>query len=584
MSWLVDQWKILTATAERSGGAVSDQAANRARDHRLAMSFLTALIASYWIGPLAASAWVLWIVGYELVGLPWVLRTFIHPINRARPKEAHRRAAILTFVGSCFFVAGWAPAWIVGGESASYFAALWLACALIHALVYNSNDRVLFLSSCAPGVMVAIVVPFVIGGNLLLPLVLMLATGRVLVTTYIAQRDRNALLSSVMENRLQRKAAEESNVAKSQFLATMSHELRTPLNAVIGYAEILEEDLDADGNQPGAADAARIRRAARNLLVLINEVLDFSKIEAGRMELSESETDVSALLQDVVETTQVIAQQNGNAIDVAIDESVGALVFDAQRVKQCVLNLVSNACKFTKDGRVSIRATIAHERGGDMLSIAVVDTGCGITETDQARLFQPFVQADGSSTRKHDGTGLGLAITRKLAQLMGGDVDMESAVGVGSRFTLRIAARRTETASAGGEGPPVLVIEDEAAARELTRRALARLPFAVHGASTAAEGLRLARELSPVLILLDLHLPDGSGWDVLAALRQDGALKDTPVMVCTVDDARARALASGACEHLQKPIDRDQLAAAVMRFARTPHETQGHSQSGRAVA
>jgi len=534
------------------------------------MSFLTALIASYWIGPMWASLWVAWIVAYELVGLPFVLRRFIHPINKANPHKAHRRGAILTFVGSCFFVAGWAPAWIVGGESASYFAALWLACALIHALVYNSNDRVLFLASSAPGVIVAFTVPFVTGESFLLALVLMLATGRVLLTTYIAQRDRNALLKSVMENRTRRQAAEQSNDAKSQFLATMSHELRTPLNAVIGYAEILEEDLGAEGNETGAGDAARIHRAARNLLTLINEVLDFSKIEAGRMDLAESETDVPALLREVVETTQLMAERSGNVIDLAVDESVSSLMLDGQRFKQCVLNLVSNACKFTKDGTIAIRATIAHERAGDMLNVSVIDTGCGITPADQARLFQPFVQADGSRTRAHDGTGLGLAITRKLAQLMGGDVEMESTVGVGSRFTLRVAARAGEDMLEQGDGPLILVIEDEEAARDLTRRALSRLPFAVHGAATAEEGLKRARALKPALIVLDLNLPDRSGWDVLKALRADAALCETPVIICTVEDARAATLAAGACEHMQKPFDRDQLAAAVLRFAKAP--------------
>jgi signal transduction histidine kinase len=531
------------------------------------MAFLTAVVSSYWIGPAWAAVWLVTILSYESFLVPAWVKHFILRYSRTNPKQAQINQAALTALGSSLFVAGWAPAWLTGKPGADYFAALWMACAMIHAIVYSPNNRLIFFASASPAIAAALVVPFFGYNSTLLAIVLGLATIRVVATASVAHRDRTALIASVRLNRDQRKAAEDANLAKSQFLATMSHELRTPLNAVIGYAEILEEDCASWGKPAGAADAARIRRAARDLLLLINEVLDFSKIEAGRMEITPAPTDVPALIREAAETASHIAEANGDTISVAIDPAVGAIELDGQRLRQCLLNLLSNACKFTSKGRIDVRAWMEGETDR-ILCIEVADTGCGITAEQQARLFQPFVQADGSKTRKHDGTGLGLAITRRLAQLMGGDVTMQSTPGEGSRFTLRVSAQQTPVIAEAGAGPAVLVIEDEADAQDLVRRSLARLPFSVHVARTGGEGLNLAASLRPALIILDVHLPDRSGWDILSALKADAALADIPVLVCTIDDDRRRAVALGACDHLAKPIDRDRLAAAVMRFAR----------------
>jgi CheY-like chemotaxis protein len=209
-----------------------------------------------------------------------------------------------------------------------------------------------------------------------------------------------------------------------------------------------------------------------------------------------------------------------------------------------------------------------------MLEAVVTDTGIGIAPEQAARLFQPFVQADSSHTRAAGGTGLGLVITRRLAQLMGGDVTMHSEEGKGSRFVLTIGATRPdENAMAErqrGDAPLVLVIEDESDARDLVRRALARLPLNVLCAANATEGARLATRQAPALIILDIHLPDQSGWDLLAEFKADPALAETPVMIVSIDDDRQRAISLGACDHLVKPVDRDRLAAAVMRYIRLP--------------
>jgi signal transduction histidine kinase/ActR/RegA family two-component response regulator len=558
------------AQSADTSGRVREDATIRARNHRATLAMLTAAIASYFVGPLAAFVWLAAIFAYEWA-LPAVVARFITRFSRSDPERARARGICLTGFGGSLYALGWVPSALTGHEGAAYFAAMWVACAMIHALVYNSNDRLVFLASIGPPIGAALIIPFLVAGaGWLPPFVFAAITARVIVTTWIAHNDRMALVSSVNLNRSQRVAAEEASKAKSQFLATMSHELRTPLNAVIGYAEILEEDLAAEGKSQEASDAARIRRAARDLLGLINEVLDFSKIEAGRMDIVESVVDAPALVADVVETCRHIAAANHSSIETAVDPAIGDLLADGARLRQCMLNLVSNAAKFTADGRIDVRLGVEIDGGAEFLRFEVADTGCGIAPEQATRLFQPFVQADGSFTRQQGGTGLGLVITRKLAQLMGGDVTFSSDPGRGSTFVLRIAISRPHMtgATVSGEGPLVVVIEDEAAARDLICRALARLPFQVRCAPTAATGLALARESDPALIVLDIYLPDRSGWDVLIELKSDPATREAPVLIVSVDDDRARALALGACEHIVKPADRDQLAAAALRYAR----------------
>jgi signal transduction histidine kinase/CheY-like chemotaxis protein len=365
---------------------------------------------------------------------------------------------------------------------------------------------------------------------------------------------------------------------KSQFVASMSHELRTPLNAIIGLTEMMVTNAARFGTEKAQEPLKRVHRAGAHLLGLINQVLDLSKIEAGKLELSPETVTLAPLLEDVIGTARQLAEQNKNRLVLEAVENLGRLTVDAMRLRQILLNLLSNACKFTKQGEVALRVRRVVD-GQNWIEMAVADTGIGMTPEQQAKLFEEFTQADSSTARRYGGTGLGLAITRKLARMMGGDVTVTSESGKGSVFTLRLpaSAELPAKAASGANGGRsartdcVLVIDDDATARELISDHLKAEGFSVVTAAGGVEGLKLAKELRPTVITLDVMMPDLDGWSVLTTLRQDPELAEIPVIMVTIVDEHRRGIALGAAGYLSKPIDRERLHQLISQFrAPTP--------------
>jgi GAF domain-containing protein/DNA-binding response OmpR family regulator len=366
---------------------------------------------------------------------------------------------------------------------------------------------------------------------------------------------------------------------KSEFLANMSHELRTPLNAIIGYSEMLQEDAADLGAEQFIDDLQKINAAGKHLLELINAVLDLSKIEAGKMELYLETFDVPALVRDIAAVIQPLAAKNTNRLEIRCADDVGTMRADLTKVRQALFNLLSNACKFTERGTISLGVARQAVDGRESMVFSVSDTGIGMTPEQLARLFEAFTQADAATTRRYGGTGLGLALSRRLCRMMGGDVTVESEAGRGSVFTIRLPAAVAETveetvppAAASDRALPgvgtVLVIDDEAAVRDLMQRFLTKEGFRVVTAASGEDGLRRARELRPDAITLDVMMPGMDGWAVLSALKADPDVADIPVVMLTIVDDRNLGYALGASDYLTKPIDRERLVTVLEKYRR----------------
>lgn len=393
-------------------------------------------------------------------------------------------------------------------------------------------------------------------------------------------KDRELQLGQLVDRLAEaRDVANEATIAKSRFLANMSHELRTPLNAVIGITEMLMEEAEEAGSRQTIEPLERIARAGRHLLRLINEILDLSKIEAGKLELNYEPVALATLVKDLAGEAVSLASKNGNQLIVECSSEIGTMRSDPTRLRQVMLNLLSNACKFTDHGRVSLSVERVCDDNKEWISIRVVDTGIGMTKEQLGKLFQEFSQADSSTTRKYGGTGLGLAISDRLCRLMGGAIVVESEPGVGTTFTVHLPVDQVgvpDAAPSGTAAVPtvraslranrVLVIDDDATVRDLMRRFLSREGFDVITASGGKEGLELARELRPSVITLDVFMPDMDGWSVLQALKKDAELSRIPVILMTISDEKQRGFTLGASGYLSKPVDRARLAELLNHF------------------
>ncbi|MBS0662438.1 MAG: HAMP domain-containing protein, partial [Verrucomicrobia bacterium] len=330
--------------------------------------------------------------------------------------------------------------------------------------------------------------------------------------------------------------AKEANQAKSAFLAKMSHELRTPMNAIIGYSEILLEDAADSGNKGAIDDLNKILSAARHLLGLINDVLDLSKIEAGKMELFLETIDLATLVREASTTVAPLVEKKQNRLVVECPPDIGVIHADATKVRQILLNLLSNASKFTEAGQITLRARREHTPNGDYAVLEIADTGIGMSPEQMGRLFQSFTQADSSTTARYGGTGLGLAISRQFARLMGGDVTVESAIGVGSTFTARIPAQVQPIKPAAAPAAPapvlppppvappvpaaplarVLVIDEDPSVHQALADLLPKDTYQVRGVDRAQGALKAAKEFGPDIIILDTIKPELQGWNLMA--------------------------------------------------------------------
>ena len=392
------------------------------------------------------------------------------------------------------------------------------------------------------------------------------------------EQRNDELIESEKELAAARDEATSATQAKSDFLANTSHELRTPLNAIIGYSEMLQEQAEDLGQDDFTPDLQKINSAGKHLLQLINEVLDLSKIEAGKMDLYLETFNIHDMVKDVVAITHPLVEKNANAFDVHCDESLGTMQADMTKVRQGLFNLLSNACKFTEQGKISLDVTRTSENGVDWVSFGVTDTGIGMAPEQMRDLFQPFSQATASTSREYGGTGLGLALSRSFLHLMGGDITAESAAGEGSTFTMTPPAQVEGPMAPTGpvrESRPdptadtisrVLVIDDDPTARDILSRSLSKEGFRVECASDGEDGLRMAREIRPDVITLDVLMPGMDGWAVLSALKEDADLADIPVVMVTIVEDQNMGYTLGATEYVVKPVDRERLVSVLKRY------------------
>jgi len=410
------------------------------------------------------------------------------------------------------------------------------------------------------------------------------------------ERGFNAMLESitVYEEALLRtkQEAEAANLAKSRFLANMSHELRTPLNAIIGYGEMLQEEIADLGEVELSGDIEKIHLAGKNLLSTINDILDISKIEAGRMEVYTESFYLPNMVNDIVQTLQPLFTKNQDILKIHYADNLGEMHADLTKTRQILLKMLSNASKFNEEA-VPIYLEVLRETdadGKDWILFRVTDSGIGMDAEQKQKLFQVFTQADTSATRKYGGTGLGLAITHYFVQIMGGTINVDSELGQGSTFSVRLPAKvalvqkraksssETEVAVLE-EGGLVLVIDDELEVRKVLDNYLSKQGYQVELAESGEDGLRLARKVLPDVIILDVMMPKMDGWEVLSYLKADAELAHIPVIILSLIEDKSVGYSLGASDYLIKPVTREQLSKVLQKY----HFSQTESSRFRLV-
>jgi PAS domain S-box-containing protein len=406
------------------------------------------------------------------------------------------------------------------------------------------------------------------------------------------KRDEETLRLINEELALARDRALEANRTKSTFVANMSHELRTPLNAIIGYSEMLQEDAALLGLDDFGDDLQKIYRSGKHLLDLINDILDMTKIEAGKLEIYYDDFDVPMLVWDTSKTIQPLVLKNNNRLNIKCDLKLGEIRADMTRLRQVLLNILSNACKFTKSGEIQIKVNRQDSEQGEFFCFTISDTGIGISPENIQNLFQPFNQADSSTTRQYGGTGLGLAISHRLCQMMGGDITVISELGLGSIFTICLPVDcesaiknlskngqnfslnlstlprylPQETVNSPQTQPSILVIAGDSMIHQCTHSYFRHLGASVYSSLNGEDGMKLVYQILPKAIILDMQTPSMSGWEVLKELKSQPLTSGIPIILLTINDEKHESYEIGANDYLFKPIDRDRLITIIEKY------------------
>lgn len=433
-----------TAGSSQDGARTAADFANtinvirRATASRVGFSALDAAIALVGAGWTNAVFWFIGMAIWELLLRPSVEARIAASVDDQGAKRAFAQLATLNFIGAAAYCVLPVASWTSGASIGQVLAAAWLCGTASHVLVYFSNSLLLLAANLIPSALVALLTPLLVSEVGWVERVLgsvVLVT--ILAATGVFARDRNLLLQNLSNEALARLSAEDANEAKGQFLSIISHELRTPINSVVGYSEMLREELAARGEAELSDDASKIVLSGRALLGLVNRIITLARLESGSIPIEPIPVKLTDMVRSAAEETRQLAEANGNSLTVYADPmGVGAL--DPDMLGQCVTELCANAAKFTRNGEIKVVAKRVKHRGAEVLQVDVIDTGIGIDEALAARIFKPFVQGDSKSDRRFEGAGAGLAIVHALARLMNGDVNFRNRDGGGTVFTLRV--------------------------------------------------------------------------------------------------------------------------------------------------
>ncbi|MCA9795932.1 MAG: response regulator, partial [Candidatus Eremiobacteraeota bacterium] len=382
---------------------------------------------------------------------------------------------------------------------------------------------------------------------------------------------RQKLNQSLVRLEEQNDELERAYRIKGQFLANMSHELRTPLNAIIGFSKLMLRKTEDKLPERQFKNLQLIHQSGRQLLTLVNDILDFERIEAGRMAISPAEVDCQALAQELRDTLTPQAHEKGMTMEFKVERDPMVIYVDPDRLRQVLINLLTNAIKYSDEGHIQASFGL---RGREVV-MAVKDQGLGIGPQQLKHIFEPFHQVDASHTREREGAGLGLAIVDKLATLLGGRMEVESELGVGSTFSLVLPdtvllgdeERGLEALKPKGTGPEVLVIDDQASFLEVMYSELTEAGYRVHLARSGEEGLARLTSLRPSAVLLDIVMPGMGGWEVLKRIRANPQISSTPVVITSVLDDSPVGYDLGIAAWLTKPVDAGRFQAVLKELA-----------------